>query len=117
METKVLTIEDYINQFPAETQNALSIIRKAIRRVVPKAKEEVNYGIPTFKLSSNLVHYAAYKKHIGFYPGTTAILHFENEIKNYKYSKGAVQFPLDKDLPIDLIERITLFCVKEIEKC
>ena len=81
--------------------------------IIPEASEKISYGIPTFYLNGNLVHFAAYKNHIGFYPGASGIEEFLKEISKYKNSKGAVQFPLKEDLPIDLIKKIVAFRVNE----
>lgn len=110
---KITTINEYINIFPTETQTILHNLRKVIKKVAPSAEETINYGIPTFKLNGNLVHFAAYKKHIGFYPTPSGIEKFKHEISKYKWAKGSVQFPLDKPIPFDLIRKIVIFRVKE----
>ena len=104
-------IDQYIANFPTETQEKLQLVRETIKKAAPEAKEKISYAIPTFDLYGNLVHYAGYKNHIGFYPGNGGIEAFKEEISNYKSAKGSVQFPLDKPLPLDLISRITKFCV------
>ncbi len=110
-------IDGYISGFPKDIQIILQKIRAVIRKAAPEAEETINYGIPTFTLEGNLVHFAAYKNHIGFYPAPSGIKAFQKELSEYKGSKGAVQFPLNKRLPVDLISRITKFRVKEnIEK-
>lgn len=110
-------IDEFIIKFPVSVQLKLNEIRKAIKQAAPEAEETINYGIPTFKLNGNLVHFAAGKNHIGFYPAPSGIEKFKDELSGYKTSKGAVQFPLDKPLPIDLIKKIVKFRVKEnIEK-
>jgi uncharacterized protein YdhG (YjbR/CyaY superfamily) len=86
-------------------------LRKAIRSSAPDALEAISYGIPTFKLNGNLVHFGGYKNHIGFYPGPTAIGTFKKELKGYNLSKGTIQFPLDSPLPLELVRRIVLFRV------
>ena len=106
-------IDTYISDFPEEVQMLLEQIRAAIRQAAPEAKETINYAIPTYTLNGNLVHFAAFKKHIGFYPGPTGIETFKNELSAYKGAKGSVQFPLDKPLPLDLITSIVKFRVKE----
>lgn len=113
IQIKHKNIDDYINSFPEEIQNILIKIRTSIKEIVPEATEKISYGIPTFYLNGNLVHFAAYKNHIGFYPGVSGIEKFLKEISNYKNSKGAVQFPLREDLPIDLIKKIVAFRVNE----
>ncbi|SKD00990.1 Uncharacterized conserved protein YdhG, YjbR/CyaY-like superfamily, DUF1801 family [Chitinophaga ginsengisegetis] len=109
----VSDIDQYIAGFPEETQALLQQMRAAIRKIVPEAGEKIGYGIPTFTLNGNLVHFAGYKHHIGFYPGASGIKAFEKELSVYKNSKGAVQFPLDRPLPISLINKIVKFRVKE----
>lgn len=107
------TIDTYILQFPIETQLILNELRDKIKSWVPDASEKMSYGIPTFYLNGNLVHFAAYKNHIGFYPGASGIENFSEVLKNYKTSKGAVQFPIDQPLPFNLMEKITLFRVQQ----
>ncbi|MCX2473991.1 DUF1801 domain-containing protein [Pedobacter sp. MC2016-05] len=104
-------IDKYIANFPTETQEKLQLVRETIKEAAPEAKEKISYAIPTFDLYGNLVHYAGYKNHIGFYPGNGGIEAFKEEISIYKSAKGSVQFPLDKPLPLDLISRITKFSV------
>lgn len=87
-------------------------IRATIRKAAPKATEAISYGIPTFKHQGNLVHFAAYKKHIGFYPGSAAIRNFTKDITKYRWSKGTIQFPLDTPIPYGLVQKITRFRVK-----
>ena len=115
--TKPAGIDGYIVSFPKDIQIILHKIRTVIRKAAPEAEETINYGIPTFRLEGNLVHFAAYKNHIGFYPAPSGIRAFQKELSVYKGSKGAVQFPLNKPLPVNLISRIVKFRVKEnIEK-
>ncbi|MDP3447488.1 MAG: DUF1801 domain-containing protein [Eubacteriales bacterium] len=102
-------ITSYILQFPPETQQKLNDLRDAILEVVPEATEKIAYGIPTFFLNGNLVHFAGYKHHIGFYPGADGIEAFAAEMGAYHFSKGAVQFPLDQPLPLELVKRITAY--------
>ncbi len=106
-------IDEYISGFPKEVQEILHNIRKTIREVAPGAEEKISYGMPTFTLKGNLVHFAAYKKHIGFYPTPSGIEKFKNRISVYEWSKGAVKFPLDERVPFDLIREIVTFRVKE----
>lgn len=106
-------IDDYIADFPLEIQTLLEQIRNTIREAAPEATETINYGIPTFKLDGNLVHFAAFKKHIGFYPGSSGIENFKEALSNYKSAKGSVQFPFDNPIPLDLITTIVQFRVKE----
>jgi uncharacterized protein YdhG (YjbR/CyaY superfamily) len=106
-------IDEYIRSFPKEIQKLLNEVRAAIKSAAPEATETISYQIPTFYLNGNLVHFAAFKNHIGFYPATSGISAFKDELKEYKSAKGSVQFPLDEPLPIDLIKRIVKFRVKE----
>jgi len=104
-------IDTYIACFPAESQKILKKLRMTIQKAAPEAKEKISYGIPTFTLNGNLVHFAAYKNHIGFYPGALGILTFSEELSAYKGGKGTVIFPLDKPIPYDLISEIVKFRV------
>lgn len=107
------TIDEYMADFPADVQAILQRLRDLVHEVAPDATEKISYGIPTFVLGVNLVHFAAYKHHIGFYPSSSGIAHFENELKDYEISKGTVRFPLDKPIPYDLVRRITEFRAAE----
>jgi uncharacterized protein YdhG (YjbR/CyaY superfamily) len=107
------TIDDYIAGFPLEVRRVLMRIREAIRRAAPDAEEAIKYRMPTFVLNGNLVHFAAFKDHIGFYPTPSGIERFRDELSPYKHAKGSVQFPLDKPMPLDLIEEIAEFRAKE----
>lgn len=110
-------IDDYIAGFPKETQKLLQQIRQIIHKAAPNAEETINYAMPTFKLHGNLVHFAGYNHHIGFYPAPSGIINFKKELAAYASSKGAVQFPLDRPLPATLISQIVKFRVQEnIEK-
>jgi uncharacterized protein YdhG (YjbR/CyaY superfamily) len=106
-------IDEYIAGFPETTREILKQLRATIRKSVPEAEEAISYGIPTFKLYGNLVHFAGYKNHIGFYPGATGIETFKDELSEYKLSKGTVQLPIDKPIPFDLISKIVDFRVKQ----
>lgn len=106
-------IDSFIADFPLETQNLLQQVRETIKKAAPEAQETINYGIPTFKLNGNLVHFSGYRYHIGFYPGAAGIKVFEKEISKYKSAKGSVQFPLNQPIPFDLITRITKFRVQQ----
>lgn len=88
-------------------------MRRTIRKAAPAAEEAISYQIPTFKLNGNLVHFAAFKEHIGFYPTSSGIAAFKKELAPYKISKGTVQFPLDEPIPYDIVEKITVFRVNE----
>lgn len=108
------TIDEYINTFPGNIQKILQEVRKTIKSAALEAKEAISYQIPTYKMNGkNLVHFAAFKNHIGFYPGAEAIKVFKKEIASYKSSKGAIQFPLDKPMPVSLISKIVKYRVKE----
>ena len=107
------SIDDYISQFPPEVQVILETLRKVINESAPDAKEKISYQMPTFVLHGNLVHFAAYKNHIGFYPTPSGINAFKGELAEYKGAKGSVQFPLDKPLPYELINKIVQFRVAE----
>ena len=107
------TIDEYMADFPAQVQAVMLRMRDLIHEIAPEATEKISYGIPTFVLGQNLVHFAAYKNHIGFYPASSGIAHFEEELKEYETSKGTVRFPLDKPIPYDLVRRITEFRVAE----
>ncbi|MEP0366370.1 MAG: DUF1801 domain-containing protein [Cyclobacteriaceae bacterium] len=113
MSQKPATIDAYISEFPETVQEVMLEIRKVINELAPTAEECINYGMPTWKLNGNLVHFAAYQKHIGFYPTPSGISAFQDEIEKYKWAKGSVQFPLNKPMPLNLISRITAFRVKE----
>ncbi|MFX0012021.1 MAG: iron chaperone, partial [Candidatus Hermodarchaeota archaeon] len=104
--TKIETIDEYISKFPENVQEILQNLRKTISKSAPEAREAISYQIPTFKLNGNLVHFAAYKNHIGFYPTPSGIEAFKNELTSYKVSKGTIQFPLNKPIPFDLIQKI-----------
>jgi uncharacterized protein YdhG (YjbR/CyaY superfamily) len=106
-------IDDYIAGFPADVQQILQQIRNTIRDAAPGAQETIKYQAPTFTLNGNLVHFAAFKNHIGFYPTPSGIEQFKKELSPYKGAKGSVQFPLDKPIPFDLIRRIVEFRVRE----
>jgi uncharacterized protein YdhG (YjbR/CyaY superfamily) len=107
------SVDEYIAAFPPEIQASLQAVRQAIREAAPQAEERISYGIPGYKLNGVLVYFAAHKKHLGFYPAGTAIKTFQAELSAYKTSKGAVQFPFDQPLPLDLIDKIARFRVSE----
>ncbi|GEM_PF-121182 len=107
------TIDEYIAQFPQEVQEKLEKLRKAIRSAAPDASEKFSYRMPTYYLHGNLVHFAAYSRHIGFYPTPSGIEAFKDELSLYKSSKGAVQFPMDEPLPLELVSRIVSFRADE----
>jgi uncharacterized protein YdhG (YjbR/CyaY superfamily) len=107
------TIDEYIGTFPEDVQRILKKMRQTIHDAAPEAVEAISYQIPTFKLNGNLVHFAAFKNHIGFYPTSSGIVAFKKELSSYPGGKGSVQFPVDKPIPYDLVKKITLFRVKE----
>lgn len=109
----IASIDAYIAGFPVEMQHLLNQVRAAIHQAAPLAVEKISYQMPTFYLHGNLVHFAACEKHIGFYPAPSGIEHFRSELTAYPTSKGAVRFPLDRPLPLDLIARITAFRAAE----
>lgn len=106
-------IDKYIANSPKEIQDTLKKIRSTIKKSAPKAEETINYGIPTFTLDGNLVHFAGFKNHIGFYPTPSGIEKFKKELSAYDGAKGSVKFPLDKPIPYALISKIVKFRVKE----
>ena len=110
---KIQDIDEYIAGFQSSTQTILRQLRETIRNIVPEAKETMSYQIPTFNLQGNLVHFAAFKNHIGFYPGSGAIEAFKEELTIYESAKGTVRFPIDKALPLALISKIVQYRVKE----
>ena len=112
MDTKS-DIDKYISGFPKEIQTILEQIRTAIKQVVPEAEEAIKYAMPTFVLNGNLVHFAAFKNHIGFYPVPSGIKALKQDLSVYKGAKGSVQFPLNQPMPLDLIAKIVKFRVKE----
>lgn len=117
MNTKIKysSISNYISYFPKEIQILLKLMQKTIQDAAPNAKEVISYQMPTFKLNGNLVHFAAYKNYIGFYPSPSAIIKFNNDLKSYKTSKGAIQFPIKEPLPLDLIKKIVKFRVLTVQ--
>lgn len=106
-------IDEYIARYPADIQKLLQEVRKTIQAAAPQAEEAMAYGIPTFKLNGNLVHFGGFKQHIGFYPAPQGLEAFRKELSKYKGSKGAVQFPLDQPMPLALITRIVKYRVKQ----
>ena len=109
---KPTTIDEYIADFPHEVQLLLEKVRAAIRKGAPKAEEAIKYTMPTYVQEGNLIHFAGYNHHVGIYPGPRAIAEFQDELTKYKTSKGTVQLPLDKPIPVGLITKIAKFCVR-----
>lgn len=107
------TIDEYISLFPDDVRTILNQVRQTIRAAAPEAQETINYQMPTFTLNGNLVHFAGFKNHIGFYPTPTGIEAFKDELSAYKGAKGSVQFSLDQPMPLSLIRRIVEYRVKE----
>jgi uncharacterized protein YdhG (YjbR/CyaY superfamily) len=107
------SIDEYIATFPAETQLILNELRATIRAAAPDATERIAYQMPTFAQEGNLVHFAAYKNHIGFYPTPSGIEAFKDRLEDYEQAKGSVQFPIDQPLPLDLISKIVKFRLNE----
>lgn len=111
---KPKNIDEYISGFPKDVQEVLQTVRTTIKQAAPEAEETISYAIPTFTLKeTNLVHFAGFKNHIGFYPAPTGSEAFKEELSAYKTGKGSVQFPLNKPMPLELITRIVEFRVKE----
>jgi uncharacterized protein YdhG (YjbR/CyaY superfamily) len=106
-------IDEYIARFPTDVREALQKVRLTIRKAAPAAVEKISYRIPTFALKGNLVHFAGWKKHIGFYPSASGIEKFKRELSAYDGAKGSVRFPLDRPIPFNLITRIVKFRVAE----
>ena len=106
-------IDEYIAGFPRDVQQVLKQIRATIKKVAPDAEEAIKYQVPTFVLNENLVHFAAFKNHIGFYPTPSGIAAFKDELFRYESAKGSVQFPIDEPMPLGLIGKIVKFRVKE----
>jgi len=110
------TIDEYISQFPPEVREKLQQMRAVIKEAAPEAAERISYQMPAFYLNGNLVYFAAFKHHIGFYPAPRGIEAFQEELSQYKGAKGSVQFPLDKPLPLELVSRIVKFRAAENTK-
>jgi uncharacterized protein YdhG (YjbR/CyaY superfamily) len=108
-----INIDEYIAGFPKDIQEKLQAIRETIHQAAPGATERISYQMPTFFLYGNLVHFAAHKGHIGFYPAPSSIVRFEADLSGYPTSKGAIQFPFDKPIPHSLVKKIVIFRVQE----
>ena len=107
-------IETYINECPPEVQPRLKEVHSLIETIAKDATQCISWGMPTFKMGENLVHYAHNKHHLGLYPGPEAIVFFEDRLKEYKHSKGAIQFPYAKELPLELIQDIVRFRIESV---
>jgi len=116
MRVKTESIDEYISSFPKEVQKILTQVRATIRKAAPSAEETISYSMPAFKQNGNLVYFAAFKNHIGFFPTSSAIAAFKKELAGYKWAKGSVQFPFDEPLPLGLITKMVKFRVKENAK-
>jgi uncharacterized protein YdhG (YjbR/CyaY superfamily) len=113
MKDKPINVDEYITSFPKEIRKILEQIRTTIKKAAPQAEEVISYSMPAFKQNGVLVYYAAHKNHIGFYPTSSGMTMFKEELAGYNTSKGAIQFPLDKPMPLVLIAKILEFRVKE----
>lgn len=111
---KFETIDEYISLYPTKVQQLLQKVRAVIKEAAPEATEAIKYQLPTFMMNGNLVHFGAFKNHIGFYPAPSGITSFKNELSAYESGKGSIQFPMDKDIPFDLISKIVKFRLEEI---
>ena len=114
--SKPSTIDEYISAQPEELRPTLEKIRKTIKKAAPASTEKISWGMPTFWLGENLIHFAAFKNHIGIYPGDLNQLPFKQKLSGYKTTKGAIQFPLDKPIDYNLLAEITKFKVSAISK-
>ena len=106
-------IDSYIQSAPKEARTLLKEMRALVKKAAPDAKEAITYGIPTYKLNGNLVHFGGFKDHVSFFPTSSGVSAFKKELSKYRTTKGTIQFPLDKPLPLDLIKRIVAFRLKE----
>lgn len=113
LNNRYASIDEYIAQFPEDLQIKLNELRAVIKAAAPEAKERISYQMPTFTLNGNLVHFAAFKNHIGFYPAPSGIQAFEEELSRYAGAKGSIRFPINEPLPLDLIRRIVEYRVAE----
>ena len=111
--TSYKTIDEYIATFPKETQKILEEIRATIKAAAPDAEEKISYQMPTFFLNGNLIHFAAFKNHIGIYPTPSGTQAFKDEISRYQGAKGSIRLPIDEPMPLELISRIVKFRVSE----
>ena len=107
------TVDEYFANVPARARELLRAMRETIRKAAPQAEELISYKMPAFKLDGILVYYAAHKDHIGFYPTASGISAFKKELAGYKTARGSVQFPMDRPLPLDVVDKIVRFRVNE----
>ena len=112
-EKQVKTVDQYIGRFPKDVQRRLMQLRRAVRSAAPQASETLSYQMPAFKLNRSLVYFGAFKSHIGFYPTSSGVRAFKKELAAYKVTKGAVQFPMEVPIPVELVKKIVAFRVKE----
>ncbi len=112
-ENTYTTIDEYIALFPADVQDRLQAMRSAVREAAPEAAEKISYQMPTFHQQGNVVHFAAFKNHIGFFPGASGVEAFADRLTAYKTSKGTIQFPFSDPLPLELVKEITQWRVEE----
>lgn len=112
MRTKTTSIPQYILQCPPQARPKLREMRALLKKLVPAAQEKISYGIPTYFLHGNLVHFGGYAKHIGFYPGAAVIAAFTKDLARFTHAKGSVQFPLDQPLPRALITKMVRLSVQ-----
>lgn len=113
MDTSIKDIDSYIAIYPPDVRKLLEQVRSTIRKAAPDAEEKIGYGIPTFTLHGNLVHFGGFKNHIGFYPGPDAIVAFKKELSIYEGAKGSIQFPIDKPMPLGLITKMVKYRVAQ----
>lgn len=113
---KISSIDQYIQGFPESTRTLLRKMRSTIQKAAPQATEKISYNIPTFYLNENLVHFAAFKNHIGFFPGGSALASFTSDIKGFVHGRGSIQFPFEDKLPLKLVQKIVKFRVNEVKK-
>ncbi|HLG35727.1 MAG TPA: DUF1801 domain-containing protein [Bacteroidia bacterium] len=112
-QTKFKTVDEYLDTFPKDARELLLQMRIAIRQAAPQAEEVISYNMPAYKFHGVLVYFAGYKKHIGFYPSTSPIRIFKNELAKYKTSKGTIQFPIEDGIPVTLVKKIVKFRIQE----
>jgi len=113
-EKRFETIDEYIAAFPRNVQDILEELRRVIRESAPESEETISYGIPTFDFNGrHLVHFAAYRNHVGFYPTSSGIAHFKKELSRYELSRGTVRFPINEPIPFDLVKKIVKYRVEE----
>lgn len=110
------SVEQHITSFPPDIQKILSKVRQTIRDILPEAQERISYGIPTYTLNKNIVHFSGYDKYVGFYPGSIGVKAFTKELNPYETSKGTVKFPYDQPIPYNLIAKITRYVAEQLDE-